>query len=162
MEWPPAVESDSEIEDHDAPLGADEYVGGLDVAMELTGGMECLDAFHELPQGVAHAVVVHLPVRVPRVFQKVRSTHQLHREEDIPGFISDELVEVHEIRVLNVGERAKFLFEAVDRRRIGLLQSLQCAGAPRLAIENLVDASHPTLAEQVDHLISGSSSPSAR
>src|SRR6185295_7246804 len=87
----------------------------LDVPMQLAGGVERQDAFDELPQCVAQTPVVRFALRIPHILQKVRSTHELHRKENVPGLTGNELVEVDEVRVLNVGERAKFLFEPVDR-----------------------------------------------
>ena len=66
------------------------------------------------------------------------AVHELHREEPLLA-VAHELVELGQVGMGQVGERAEFLLEAVDRGGVRLLEHLERDGRAALAIEGLVD-----------------------
>src|ERR1035438_5969478 len=106
-------------------------------------------------------------MRVPRallldVRQKIGSIDKLHREEDLVALGHDELVEAHEVLVMDVGESPELLLEAVERARAEVEQGLEGDGMPALAIEGLVDDSHPAFAYAAHDAVSLVASPLGR
>ncbi len=93
------------------------------------------------------------------VRQEVRSRHELHREEDGSLVRDDELEEVHQVRVVNVGESSKLLFESIERSRTETKERLQRNALPAIAIEGLVDRAHTARADETDDLVSSGAFP---
>ena len=89
----------------------------------------------------------------------MRSSHEFHREEDLVALGDDELVQVHEVRVVHVGQRAKLLLEEVERRRIEARQRLESDELAAFAVERFVDDAHSALAEAPPYFVSGRTLP---
>ena len=87
-------------------------------------------------------------IRIPgrTWLDEVLSRHQFHREEPDVA-LGDELVELHEIAVRDVGESAEFLLEAVDGGGIGPTQRLEGERLPPAGIADLIDGPHAAGAE---------------
>ena len=79
--------------------------------------------------------------------EEVGPVDELHREEDVVSLRDDELVEAHEVRVMNVGERPKLLLEPKEGRRGEAEQTLQGDDLTPLAIERFVDDAHAAFAD---------------
>ncbi len=84
------------------------------------------------------------------VFEEVRSLHELHREEERAGFRLNELVQSHQVSVVNIRQRPELPLESVDRVRVETQQGLQGDGPAGVAIDRLVDDPHPSFADLVD------------
>lgn len=110
------------------------------------------DAGHELTQAGTQALVLLAGVGLANVLDERGSANELHGEEDVAVFVGHELVQVHEVRVLYVGEEPELLLEPVDRGRADLQQRLQRDRALRSPVQHFVDRTHSAAAEQADHL----------
>ncbi len=84
---------------------------------------------------------------------------ELHREEGLLHVSDDELVEVHEVRVMNVGQGAKLLLEAVERGGAEIEQRLQGHELLALAIERFVDGPHAALADAPQYFVAARAPP---
>jgi hypothetical protein len=94
--------------------------------------------------------------------KKRPAANQLHAEEDIACFRDYELIELNQVRMLEVGEGTELLFEAEHRSGTGLEHRLHGDRALCFAIEHLIHASHATFAKQLDHLVARRASPLGR
>ncbi len=138
----------AEVEQNDPALRRDQHVGRFDIAMEVAGRMEGLDALDQLSQSGAEQADVR--GRAPRsesraaggVRQEVRSRNELHREEDAIGVRREELVQAHEIGVLDIREPPELLLEEVQGGRVPAEQRLYGGLLPALSIVDLVDDAH--------------------
>src|SRR5262249_21723472 len=71
---------------------------------------------------------------------------ELHREEPFVG-VGHELVELHEIRMRDVGERAELSFESIQRVGREVAQRLQRDDGIPASIVRLVDDAETAFAE---------------
>ncbi len=78
--------------------------------------------------------------------------HQLHGEEPALLGVGIELVQLHQIAVEQLRERAELPLDAVDRRRIRILEHLERDARLVLPVERLVDDAHPALADAAQEL----------
>ena len=86
------------------------------------------------------------------VGQRVAALDELHREEPALA-VAEELVELHQVRVREVGERAELLLEAVERARRRAASSVFSATrGVALAVERLVDDAEAARAEAAPDL----------
>src|ERR1019366_4031352 len=90
--------------------------------------------------------------RVRDVLDDVDAIDELHREERLVAR-RGQIVEVHEVRMPDVGERPELALERVERRRAEVRQALERHEVPALAIERLVDDAHPSPAEASNDLV---------
>ena len=81
------------------------------------------------------------------VAREVDALDELHREEPLRPF-DDELAEAHEVRVVNVGDRAELVLEV--RQRVGAHEGQELEGDGRAVrlIEGFVDEPHASLAKE--------------
>jgi hypothetical protein len=176
-----------EIEQHHAPLGRDEHVLRLEIAVQLPRRVERGHPFGQLgerradPVGIApgrraagldddrlgladerleaprrRAIDRDRPRRrvdargrgPPREhpLEERRPVHALHREEPVAA-LAEQLVELHEVGVRDVGEGAELLLEAVDGRRMQAMETLQRDGGAALVVPRLEDLAEGALAE---------------
>jgi hypothetical protein len=77
---------------------------------------------------------------------EVDAVDVLHREEP-PLAPREELVELDEVRVHDVGERAELALEAIERVRVGAQQRLERHARVALGVEHLPDDAERPLAE---------------
>src|SRR4051812_6085450 len=68
--------------------------------------------------------------------EKVRPFEQLHRHERLVS-VGEQLVELNEVRVCQIGERAEFPLQPMQRIRI--MQNFQGESGVLLAIEYFID-----------------------
>ena len=169
-----------EVDEHRAPARVDEHVRRLHVAMDDAGGVERGDAGGELPRARVEAIDVEPPcagrnprdverrrrarverrrrrsdggVRVPaHVREPVDALDELHREEPVVA-VRPEVVELHEVRVVHVGERAELRLEAVERRRVEAREELQRDVRSTFAVEHLVDRAEAPFAERANEVV---------
>ena len=175
----------SEVQEYDASFRRDQHVGRLDVAVQLASGVERHDALDELAQGESQSFEVGgrslLALdRVRRcghagrlrrspgprsaagslnVPEEVRSSNELHREEDAVRLGHDELVQTDEVPVMDVGERPKFLLEHVERGGRGVQQRLERDDLVAVAIPCFVHGAHAALTEEPNDLVAARSLP---
>ncbi len=140
------IDRHAEVEQDHAALGGDEDVRRLDVPMKLAGGVERLHAQGKLAQRGAQSLGVRgAPGSYVR--HDVHAVHELHREEDLVLLGGDELVEPHEVRMVDVGGRPELLLEAVQGRGAEVPEPLDCDGRSALLVERLEDRPHPAGAD---------------
>ena len=93
------------------------------------------------------------------VCEEVRPGDELHREEDGVRLGDDELVEVHEVRVMNVGEGPELLLEPIERGGAESKQRLEGDALAPIAVERLVDGAHATGPDAADDLVPSGALP---
>jgi hypothetical protein len=145
---------EAEVEDDDATAGGDEDVAGFEVAMEATGAVEGVEAADQLDGGVAQAGLVDGGAQV---LVEADAGDQLHDDEPFVGAgalasLVAELVEGDEVRVVEVGDAAKLVFESFDGggvdRAEGLDGDLFAARAG-----GLMDDAHAAVAEHASEAV---------
>jgi hypothetical protein len=82
--------------------------------------------------------------------EKRITPHEVHREEPARS-VGHQLVELDQIRVRDVGERAEFFLEPIDGGRVRLLEDLQGDRRASIAIEHFVHAAVGAGAEVAQH-----------
>ena len=146
----PVGESDGEPEvEEDQTSGVrDHHVRRLDVAMELHARVYGGDREHELPGHVAKDPVVDPAALGPRaqVRGELQARDELHGEE-ADALVGEELVEVDEVRVPDVGEGAKLLFQVIEIVRGHSVQRLEGDVGGELGVVRAVDDPHPPIPE---------------
>ena len=115
--------------------------------MQLPGAMEGTHALDELAQRGAKA-----RARAQDVREKIGAAHELHREEGAIVCRRPELAEMHQVGVVDVGERAKLLLEEGERRGGEVAERLQGHDAV-VRVERLVDDPHPAAADRPQNLV---------
>ncbi len=129
----------------------------LRLAVQIARGLALVDRQVVVAGGEAGRRVGVLDeafrVGAPRVEDEVLAIHQLHREKDALGLGGDELVEVDEIAVGDVGEGAEFLLEAIKGRGAEVKERLEGDLLAPLAVERLVDDAHAAFAEAPGDLV---------
>ncbi len=135
------VAHEPEVEDDDPPRVRDHDVRGLEIAVDLAGAVQHLEALGELEQRGAQVGVVGLPV-----IDEVDALDQLHGEEPVAVDVV-QLVEPHQVAVLEIGGGAELGLEPVERARVDEPQGLERDQRVALAIERLVHDAHPALTE---------------
>ena len=88
----------------------------------------------------------------PDVFDEVEPLDELHGEEPAVG-VGLELVELDQVRVIEVGDRPKFSLEAVDGDRIALVERLQSDLGLQLLVEDPLDVARGPRAQAATHLV---------
>ncbi len=104
----------TEIQEHHSPLGGDQHVPRLDVAVELSCLVQSRDPLRQLTQRLPQPAFMEgtLGIRRAHVTAEIESRNELHGEK--PGAaVGDQIVEPHQVAVRDAGQRAKLLFEAV-------------------------------------------------
>jgi hypothetical protein len=180
------LEGDAEVEHDRAAVARHQHVVGLQVAMELAGGVHREQALGDLPEHVAQRVMIFerareehfhaararpglrlaaallgaaravhrvlLPAPGPeQVAQEVFALHVLHREEPLAAG-AEQLVELHEVLVADVGQGAELALEPVDAGRVDAAQRLERDARLALAIERQVHRAHAAFAQlALDH-----------
>jgi hypothetical protein len=81
--------------------------------------------------------------------------------------VLEQLVEPHQVGVMDIAHRAELVLEPQDGARRHLAQPLECEADPAVAVDDLVDHAHATAPELADELESvttreGDSEVSAR
>ena len=144
-----ALRDQAEIEDHDAPAAIDEHVRGLEVAVDASTRVELEDALDELlhhplqPLEARQLGAGRPPAHVAR---QPLPVDELHREEGQARGRDHELVEAHEVLVLDVSEGPKLALEAVEVGRTRAPEDLEghaCVVAQARGREHLAHASGP-------------------
>src|SRR5207247_380403 len=98
----------------------------------------------ELDDGVGEAALVEHAL--PQILDEGRTLYELHREEAV--LVTDEqLVQLHETRVSDVGERPELLFEEVQLGRIPAAERLQGDLGARLEVVDAIHHAHAAAAE---------------
>jgi hypothetical protein len=164
-----------EVEQHHPAAGLDQHVGRLEIAMQLAGQVQRVDAVAQLVERVVEAgpierrrqdvgararadrprlggveLVVEPGVAGagagPHPIDEADATHQLHREEPlVAGGV--QLVQATEVGVGQVAQRAELALEAVQVARALGLQGLERDVALVDPIEHAVDHAHAAGAE---------------
>jgi hypothetical protein len=176
-----AVADEAEVEDDDAAAAADQDVGGLEVAVQLAGGVERVDAGDQLGEGVAQAGLVELgrsgrarvvlgdavmivdadavlgvvgPLGGVRadIVAEAHALDVLHRDEPLVG-VGDELVEGDEVVVDDAGGGPELVLEAVEAAGLELAQGLEGDSPAALAIEGGVHHTHAAGAEAAQEFV---------
>jgi hypothetical protein len=170
-----------EVHEHHPSVLVDQHVRGLDVAVQLAGGVDGRDPASELQEGIAHAGLVdgarlkgarprrrlaarglrvegrrvgRAALREPEQVAKALAAHQLHREKPAP-FDASELVQEHQVRVQDAGQRAKLALQLVDARGVRLQQHLERQAPAARQFAHLVhDADAPATEERL-HGVAG-------
>jgi hypothetical protein len=146
------VAREAEVENDDAPLGGDEHVRRLDVAMQLASPMELAEAEHELHERRSRALRSHRAAVARRSADEIHerdAAHQLHREEAI-RIVHDELVQRDEIRMGDVRQAAKLALEPEDVLGARPQHRLQRDDLVAPAILHFVDDTHAAGAERAE------------
>ena len=86
------------------------------------------------------------------IFEKFDTTDQFHGEEAL-GVISDEIVEMDEVWVGEIGECAKFFFEAVMGFCVGGFEFFEGDFEAHLVIESVVDDAESAFTEAAEDLV---------
>src|ERR1019366_3385073 len=87
--------------------------------------------------------------------QEVAAVDELHREKPLIA-LREELVELHDVRVRDVGEGSKLPLEPEERARVEVRHRLQGHDFATLDVAHLMDHPHPPFAESTfDHEAAG-------
>ena len=142
----------TEIENHDAPVGCDQDVGRLDVAMKLAPVGAAPNPVDELPEDVPDALRMERRRRrrSTNVFDEVDAVHELHREETI-GAVHDELVQRHQVRMRDIRQAAELALEPVDVGRPRAKQRFQRDDFVADLVVDFVDDAHAASAQLPAH-----------
>ncbi len=111
------------------------------------GGAQAHDRVRRGDRRLARLGLLDVPL-------EVGSADEIHREEDLSVLGHDELVEMHQIGVLDVREGPKLVLEEVEPRRVEIEERLDGDLLPSLAVEGFVDDAHATSAQAADDLVS--------
>ena len=122
----------------DLARGADRTRAGHRGARDFVGREAADDAGH------LFGVLEKLPGRDEG--EEVDAVDELHDDEPRLA-IGDELVEHHEIRMREIGERAELALEPEEPAGIGMAEELQRDAGVPLRVERLVDDTEPAGAE---------------
>ena len=102
------------------------------------------------PSGPARGVVWDRGVLGAAPREEVHPLDQLHGHQ--PALLGvEELVELHEVGVVQVGEGPELLLEPVEARAVRLPQGLEGHHATIPLVANLVDHAGAALAERLEH-----------
>ena len=104
------------------------------------------------PSGVDPARVVSRRERPPHVLRERDPVDELHGEEPL-GALAVELVELDEVRMLDLGQRPELALEAVERLPVhGADEGLERDRLVGLPVPGLVDDSHAPRADRPEDL----------
>src|SRR5205814_4464938 len=139
----PEGRDEPEIEHDDSPRLGHQHVGRLDVPVQLPCGVNRMERVGELDDGVGEAALVEHAL--PQILDEGRTLYELHRDEAV--LVTDEqLVQLHETRVSDVGERPELLFEEVQLGRIPAAERLQGDLGARLEVVDAIHHAHAAAA----------------
>jgi hypothetical protein len=181
------IGGEAEVDQHDALVLRDDHIARLDVAVNLARRVQRDQPGRQLAQSMAEPTVLLVAGQrrsveggrgaVARVWQPGRvvigaalhvakepgAPHQLHGVEPL-AVAGDELVELDQVGVDDVGQAAKLALQAVDVMRVQAAQNLECHisvaaqvarrvdhtdGARTQALADLVVAEHGAPAQLV-------------
>jgi hypothetical protein len=121
--------------------------------VQLAGRVQGADRERELARRGPNARGARRP-RGARPGDEIDPLDQLHREEALP-VVDDEVVELDEVRVRQVGKRAELALETVDALRLERVQRLQGDGAAAHPVVRPVDQALTALTDEMEAFILG-------
>ncbi|MEY4510239.1 MAG: hypothetical protein RLZZ450_2361 [Pseudomonadota bacterium] len=140
-----AFDREPEVEHHDARLGRDQHVAGLEVAVQLASPMDRVDGRHELRKGRAQARLMKSALRAYPLIKRHSFDH-LHREEPA-GLFHEQLVQAHDVRVAERTQRAELVLESIHVCGVALAQQLERDAPLSLLVESLEHHPRAALSE---------------
>jgi hypothetical protein len=147
-----------EIDHHHAPGLIDQHVARLDVEVKQPGAMKRVDPAHQLRQrrpqlrhrGRRRGPLVPLGPAQPG--DEVDALDALHREEP-EIVVAAQLVERDKVRVRQIRHHAELRLEPEQPLGVEVRQRLQRHPRPVVAIDGVVDRTHPPRAQHARHVV---------
>ena len=138
------------------PVGPDEHVRWLDVAVDDAETVEALEGFDQLRKDVAQARLVERSTLGcfpradgydrPDVARERFTVHQVHGEEPVAPVVQ-QFMRGHQVAVRHLRQDAELALEAHEGRPLGVAQHLEGDLSGALPIERLVDHAEAAFAD---------------
>ncbi len=156
-----ALVGQPEVEDHDPPGALDQDVRRLEIAVDALGAVDRLEPIDELPERRAQPIEIDRAAR-QRVIgpvaaaaahpaHEVLAEDELHRDHPLAAIL-DQLVEPHDVGVVQVGEQPELGLEREQRAGLERVQALDRDLLAGAAIAGAADHAHRAGAQLVEHL----------